>query len=292
MTGFVSHECDIGDYYIIWEVKTLNHRFFDMSLKLPESLRCIEFDLRNIAKQHVRRGKMDVSLFIKNKNLKDSLRMSDQRLDEIIDVFDNARNKFLAKGFGALNLHLNLDQLYTNSCFTGTDSRSLCENMRNDIIASFQQVIIELNQTRADEGKRLCEALENCLCTIKQITTEIAQYAKQTKDQTYKKLLARVNEISSNVKVDNIRLEQEILLIAQKADIQEELDRLNSHYCEICALLRSGSVVGRKLDFLMQELNRESNTICSKATDINIINSAVNLKTYIEQMREQIQNIE
>ncbi|WP_245959288.1 YicC/YloC family endoribonuclease [Psittacicella gerlachiana] len=292
MTGFVSNELMIGDYQVVWEIRTLNHRFFDMTVKLPESLRCIELDLRTVAKERIRRGKMDVSLYFKNRSLKSSFEVSPERLQELVSYFKEAASTFNSQLGDFAKVQVNLDQVLSNSAFTGNDGRNFTDEFKAQIVKSFEQAINQLERAREAEGKRLHDVLEMCLCTMKQITAEICQYSRATKEQAYSKLVAKVKELSDNVTVDPIRLEQEILLLAQKADIQEEIDRLNSHYCEITKLLSSDEQVGRKLDFLMQELNRESNTICSKSTDINIINRAVNLKTYIEQMREQIQNIE
>lgn len=292
MTGFVSHECEVDDYHLVWEVKTLNHRFFDMTMKLPEALRCLEVDLRNVAKSYLKRGKMDVNLYFKNRNLRNNIELSDERLNEILGEFVRVRNAFVIEGFEPGQLQVDLARLLADPAYTGNDGRSFEDEFKNKIINSFGEAIKKLEQTRLAEGIRLRDVLETCLCNMKQITAEICQYSRGAKEQIHQKLVARVKELAANVTVDPIRLEQEILLLAQKADIQEELDRLNSHYCAITQLLSSDEQVGRKLDFLMQELNRESNTICSKSTDINIINRAVNLKTYIEQMREQIQNIE
>ncbi|WP_222987489.1 YicC/YloC family endoribonuclease [Psittacicella hinzii] len=292
MTGFVSHEVIIGDYQIVWEIKTLNHRFFDMIIKLPESLRCVEFDLRTIAKDRIRRGKADVSVFFKNRSLKSTLEISDQQLNTLVEFFQRTSNVFNQGLDGKAHLNINLDNVLSNPAFTGNDGYEFSDEFKAKLLKSFEQAMSQLEQTRQDEGKRLHEVLETCLCNMKQITAEICQYARANKDQIYTKLVARVKELSENATIDPIRMEQEVLLLAQKGDIQEEIDRLNSHYCEITKLLTSKEAVGRKLDFLMQELNRESNTICSKSTDINIINRAINLKTYIEQMREQIQNIE
>lgn len=292
MTGFVSHELMIGNYQVVWEIRTLNHRFFDMSIKLPESLRCIELDLRTVAKERIRRGKMDVSLYFKNRSLKSSFEVSPERLEELVGYFKEATAIF-AQGLGdQARIQVNLEQVLSNPALTGNDGRNFTDEFKAQIVQSFEQAISRLETARTDEGKRLHDVLEMCLCSMKQITAEICQYSRAMKDQAYAKLVARIKELAENVTVDPVRMEQEVLLIAQKADIQEEIDRLNSHYCEITKLLSSDEQVGRKLDFLMQELNRESNTICSKSTDINIINRAVNLKTYIEQMREQIQNIE
>ncbi|MFC6276870.1 YicC/YloC family endoribonuclease [Psittacicella hinzii] len=292
MTGFVSHECEIGDYHLIWEVKTLNHRFFDMALKMPDSLRCVEVELRNVAKNHLRRGKMDVTLYFKNRNLKSNLEVAPERLAEIASCFAQAQNIFVENGVDRQFLRINLNEIFSNSLFSGNDGRNIDDSFKEQVVASFEQAVIKLNQARRAEGTRLREVLECNLCSMKQITAEICQYSRQIKEQAQQKLIAKVKELAENVILDPIRLEQEVVLLAQKADIQEELDRLNSHYCALTQLLNSEEQVGRKIDFLMQELNRESNTICSKSTDINIINRAVNLKTYIEQMREQIQNIE
>lgn len=290
MTGFVSHEVELSGFTVIWEVKTLNHRFLDMCVKLPENLRSIEFELRNMAKQRIRRGKMDVSLFIRSKNLNDVLCMSDERINEIAQIFGRAKQAFAEQGVDRVNVEL--CSIFANPVFNGNDNNRMCENFKASVLASFEEVLDKLTQARIDEGQRLKLALENCLCNMKQITAEICLFTRDTKQKAFKKLTDRVAELAANVTIDQVRMEQEILLIAQKADIQEELDRLNSHYCEITTILSSTEQVGRKLDFLMQELNRESNTICSKATDINIINNAISLKTCIEQMREQIQNIE
>lgn len=289
MTGFVSHEVEIGGYTVVWEVRTLNHRFMDMSVKLPESLRSLEFELRNLAKQSIRRGKMDVSLFLRSKNLNDVLNVAPERINAVAAAVSVASDKF--KEYG-INYSFELSRLFTDSNFSGQDNNSFTDEFKNSILDSFKDVLAKLVASRVNEGKRLADVLNQCLCQMKQITAEICLYARDTKQKAHTRLKERLAELASNLTLDPIRLEQEVLLIAQKADIQEELDRLHSHYCEITNILDSQEQVGRKLDFMMQELNREANTICSKASDIAIINNAISLKTNIEQMREQIQNIE
>lgn len=300
MTGFVSHECEVDDYTISWEIKTLNHRFFDMSFKLPENLRCLECELRNIAKNNIKRGKMEVMLSIKSKGVRDLLKIAPERLAEIAALVKQAQDALLAAG--CQNLRINPVELIANPAFTGHNNNTLCEELREKVVESFGCAIKALNATRAAEGKLLEVALTDTLCSMKQIVAQICIVAKENRSLIFKRLLSRVEELANSCqsklsnagshKVDYMRLEQEVLIAAQKADIQEELDRLNTHLCAITGLFSCDEAVGRKLDFLMQELNREANTICSKAADAQIVSLGVALKTYIEQMREQVQNIE
>lgn len=291
MTGFVSYERAVGDYTISWEIKTLNHRFFDMGFKLPENLRCMECELRNIARNAIKRGRMDILLTIKSKATDDVIHISPERMREIVEAFAEANATFAKKG---LHPTINLADIFTHPAFRSGDTEAICEKIREQVRDSFQHAMKLLQAERRREGANMLECIQRLHCEMKGVIVDISELAKNMSQVIYNKFLERIKRINDNAnsKLEYARLEQEVMLYAQKADIQEELDRLNSHLCKISLILDSEEPAGRTLDFLMQELNRETNTICSKAIDGKIISLAITLKSLTEQMREHIQNIE
>lgn len=259
-----------------------------MYLRLPDAVKSLDNDFRLLAKDSIKRGKMEATLVLRHKT-RDVAQLSDERLVELAQLFKRASDIFATQG---VPTKVDLALVLSESSYLGIDNSNLVEQIKDELLDSFKQALVKLNQSRQAEGTRLVQALKNLLDSAKQNTAIIAGAAQNIKEHNYQKLLQKVAELNSQVALDPTRIEQEVLLLCTKMDIQEEIDRLNSHYVEFANLLDSTGPVGRRLDFLMQELNRESNTICSKSSDINIINSAINLKTIIEQIREQIQNLE
>lgn len=291
MTGFVSHEKDIGDYIVVWELRTLNSRFLDMNTKLPEAFRSLDFDLRTIAKEYIKRGKLEIVLNVKAKSSVNLVNITDEKIHEIAQLFSRAVKIF--KNDYDLKTKIDLARVLADSTYIGEQTSSALETIKDALMETYKEALERLTQVRASEGARLAEVLFGALASAEQITKEVRAYASENKEANYKRLQQKINELVEAAQVDGARMEQEVLLLSTKSDIQEEIDRLDSHYVELNKLLTTAKdPVGRRLDFLIQELNRESNTICSKSVDINIINNAVNLKILIEQMREQVQNIE
>jgi len=284
MTGFARRERQGEWGTLVCELRTVNHRFLEASLRLPEELRSQDSEIRQAIAAGLRRGKVDASLYLKSSTVGPQLNEINQ------DLLNELQKRITAvKATVAAEAPLSaLDLLRWPGVLKEAErdvSPLLAASL--DLV---KETIAELNEMRSREGVRMheviaqrCDGVATQVQFVKSRLPEIA--AKQRE-----RLLARLNTL--NVNVDQERLEQELVVFAHRMDVDEELDRLTSHLVEIRSVIASSEPAGRRLDFLMQELNRESNTLSSKSQDVDTTRAAVELKVLIEQMREQVQNIE
>jgi uncharacterized protein (TIGR00255 family) len=284
MTAFSSGEAELGDLMVNCELRTVNHRYCDITLKIPERLRFIESDARNMISAKLSRGKIECGLSYK-KQLKDG-QGSVINMDAVETLLKNVRQiEALMPNpapFSALDI-LGFPAVQHEA---GVDRQILQEGL----LQLVQKTLTQLIETREREGKQLGILIEERCNKMQQFVTQAAQRTPEVLKNIRLKLQERVNELVSNPDVD--RLEQELVHLTQKLDIAEELDRLSTHIHEVLRIIKQNEPVGRRLDFLMQEMNREANTLGAKAADIEMTQIAIELKVLIEQMREQIQNIE
>ena len=284
MTGFARQaaECPLGT--LTWELRTVNHRYLDVQFRLPEELRPSETDLRQQVSGQLKRGKIECSLHFRraiseatalkiNQDLVMQLRA---KLDELSEMLHESR---------AVDP---IDVLRWPGVVTETeiDTGPLYEEasrLLDDTLAA-------LGKMRASEGERIAEMIESRCADIMTIATSVRARMPDVLAAVRTRQQERIAKL--DIEADPARLETELALIAQKLDVDEELDRLDSHISEIREVMASDGAVGRRLDFLMQELNREANTLGSKSADTETTKAAVELKVLIEQMREQIQNVE
>jgi uncharacterized protein (TIGR00255 family) len=284
MTGFARREAR-GEYgVLVWEVRSVNHRYLDMSLRLPEELRALEGECRERVANQVKRGKLDGQLrFEPAAGGQAAIKLDEDRARAVGNALAQ-----VAKLAGAPGPIDPADVLRWPG---------VVQEPPLDVAAVGQAALKLLEQTLADllaargrEGERTAEMLRERAAKITAIVKELRKHQAGMTAALREKLRARVEEL--RVQVDPSRLEQEIVMLAQRLDVAEELDRLGSHLKEFETTLKSGEAVGRRLDFLMQEFNREANTLGSKSQDAAITQQVVDLKVLIEQMREQVQNIE
>ncbi len=284
MTGFArcEHQGEWGT--LVCELRTVNHRFLEVSLRLPEELRTLDSELRQLLASGLRRGKVDANI-----NLKSATAVV--QLNEINHEVLQTLQRRIADVRTTLPADAPLNALDILR-WPGVlkDSDRDVSPLLAATITLVKETLNELNNMRAREGSRLHETIaQRCsgiAAQIQIVKTRLPEIAIRQRER----LQARLATL--NVNVDQERLEQELVLFAHKMDVDEELDRLDSHLTEIRAAIASTEPAGRKLDFLMQELNREANTLSSKSQDSDTTRAAVELKVLIEQMREQIQNIE
>ena len=281
MTAFARHE----SISISWEIRSVNHRYLDHSFKMPEQFRRLEIALRDLLKQQVSRGKVDCLLRLNSvTDLDTSLHINDAQLHRLRNVLDE-----IGQVMGNTAPVSPLDILH----FPGIlDTAPPIEDdaLLAEAMTLFAGALNDLIAMRAREGKVLSQIIKDKLDALQQLTAAVRLEAPQISARQKTRLLERLAELS--LEIDSSRLDQELVYLAQKSDIVEELDRLDSHVEEIRATLADQGPKGRRLDFLMQELNREANTLSSKAVAANTSIQAVEIKVVIEQMREQIQNIE
>lgn len=281
MTAFARRE----SISISWEIRSVNHRYLDHSFKVPDQFRSLEIALRDLLKQQVVRGKVDCLLRLNSAADPDtSLQLNEAQIHRLRNAIDQVGQ--IIGNTAALNP---LDILRFPGILDTTpsvDDKALLA----EIEALFVTALNDLTAMRAREGKVLSEIIKDKLSDLKQLTATVRLEAPMISSRQKTRLLERLAELK--VEVDPSRLDQEFVYLAQKSDIVEELDRLDSHVEEIRSTLAEPGPKGRRLDFLMQELNREANTLSSKAVAANTSIQAVEIKVVIEQMREQIQNIE
>lgn len=284
MTGFAreSVETDIGT--LTWEIRAVNHRYLDVQFKLPEDLRAKEQSFRQQASSTLGRGKVECSLYFRRTLDQDT----ELKLDTDLVVLIGHRISELTSKLPNVAAANPIEILRWPGVVVQAevDTEPLFEKA-TDLLAT---TLAAINVMRASEGQRIAEMLESRCTDVAAISTSVRERMPEVLEAARKKQRERIEKL--DVEADPARLELELALIAQKIDVDEELDRLDSHLVEIRDALQDVKPVGRRLDFLMQELNREANTLGSKSADTETTKAAVDLKVLIEQMREQIQNVE
>jgi uncharacterized protein (TIGR00255 family) len=284
MTAFARKERELPAGALVWELRSVNHRYLELSLKLPEELRSLEPQVREVVAKRLGRGKIDCVL---------RLSIGAQSSAQLaLDQGMVMRLMELARGLESVGENIEPLRAVDILRWPGVlatpalDAQALGEAA----LALLDTALDEMVATRKREGERLREIIEQRLSAMRTIVAEVQAIAPQLAQDYRERLRARLAELRQEVNAE--RLEQEIVLFAQRADVHEEIDRLNTHVDEVGRVLTQSGPQGRRLDFLMQELNREANTLGSKAADIRLTNAAVDLKVLIEQVREQVQNIE
>ncbi|MGZ8226565.1 MAG: YicC/YloC family endoribonuclease [Methylococcaceae bacterium] len=284
MTAFAVNETEIGDLTISCELRSVNHRYCDISLRLPERLRFVEAELRSAIAAKINRGKVECSLNYK-KQAKNG-QIYNINTDAVATLLA-ATNSIEQQMLGPLSFSA-LDVL----AFPGIQQEPDIdkEQLSLGIVALVDQTLAQLVEVREREGAQLKLLIEERCAKMLIFVVSAGKRMPEVLLLIRNKLKDRITELVAQPDFD--RLEQELVLLAQKLDITEELDRLETHIAEVLRVLNQKDPVGRRLDFLMQELNREANTLGSKSTDKEMTKIAIELKVLIEQMREQIQNIE
>lgn len=283
MTAFAHKEGSFSWGSLTWEIRSVNQRYLEPNLRLPETLRSLEPEIRNLLRQGISRGKLDINLKFTPADASQQLEINTQLLDQLI----NAATQVSARSPNAASLDpLRLMQWPGVIQTAKADE----QEVKQAALALFSQALQELKQHRLREGSELAQLIENRLEQISQRLEDGKNYLPAALEAWRVNLLEKAQQLQ--VEVDPSRLEQEVVFLAQKQDVDEELDRLNTHIKEVRLALKSTAPVGRRLDFLMQEMNREANTLGSKALSIEMTQLAVDLKVLIEQMREQVQNLE
>jgi uncharacterized protein (TIGR00255 family) len=283
MTGFARRERQFPWGLLSWELKTVNHRFLEIGCRLPEDFRSAEADFRQTIAGAVRRGKVDVSLHFRPAVAASSLEVD---ADLLGSLAQRAQQIAAAAGTAA---RIEVLELLRWPGVMRDDKRDTAA-----LIAAAQtllgEALAELTRFRDSEGGRLRDALEQRCAGLLDFAAMVAERLPEVRARMRSKLLDRIAQLVTEI--NHERLEQELAILAQRQDVDEELDRLRGHVTEVRKAFTVQEAAGRRLDFLMQELNREANTLSSKSQDIETTRAAVDMKVLIEQMREQVQNIE
>ena len=280
MTAFARSESG----HISWEIRSVNHRYLEVGVKVPDAFRSLEIGLRNKLKARLNRGKIDCQLRIGHSQASEaSLSIDEKLLEDLTGALATIIPKL--ETVAPVNP---LEVLKWPGLLSEPTEDE--ETIKRTVVELFDAALAQLIEMRSSEGAELRKIILEKLADLRSIVEQAATEAPIISARQRDKMISKLNDLK--IEADAGRIEQELVIMAQKSDVAEELDRLNTHIEEVSATLDSTEAVGRRLDFLMQELNREANTLSSKAVATNTTIQAVELKVAIEQMREQIQNIE
>lgn len=285
MTGYSRLQYDVADTVFCWELKSVNHRYLDCSFRLPEMFRFLEPSLRECLRGKLHRGKIDCSLKI--------IELGPEF--QKITINESMVKSLLAVGRELSDKHQIANDLTVSQILNKSDmlqvSATDTEKHVDILIGVFNKAVQELITVRQSEGSALKGFIKSRIKSLDEEVLLVSAATDDSRKNAREKLLRRLDDL--NLSVADSRIEQEIALIIARLDVSEEIDRLKAHLHEVLRVLESNSEpVGKRLDFLMQELNREANTLSSKSDTFAVTNHAVELKILVEQMREQTQNIE
>ena len=287
MTGYgrADKKVELRDYQI--EIKSVNHKYLDITIKMPKNISHKEEEIKKLVKSKLHRGKIDI----------------------LVTFTDNSvENK-------KITLNTDLAKIYINQLRELAQEEKIWSDIQVTDIAKFPDVLIvennqddemieqelqevtmqalnQLIEMRRNEGNKIAEDLQKRIEDIKEKVENISNLSTGLIENYIVKLNARIKELAQDCEIDENRIAQEVVIYADKCSVEEEVTRLNSHISQFKELLKSDENVGKKLDFIIQEMNRETNTIGSKANSLEITNEVINIKTQLENIREQVQNIE
>lgn len=292
MTGFARMQVECGANTLVWELRSVNGRGLDVKLRLPQGLEALEQPLREASSKQLRRGNVSGTLTLKREQVS-SLQPDMEFLERLkilaIDLSDSIPGALPPRA----ELLLGLPGVMRSTTATPDESEEQRAAFTQAVQDSFMQALAGLVQAREAEGQKLAVMIGQSLIEIEALHQQAASEALYQPERHRARLTAQLSELlGSTSSLSEERLAQEVALLATKSDVREELDRLFAHIEAARTLLVEGRHVGRKLDFLMQEFNREANTLCSKSASTDLTTIGLALKVAIEQMREQVQNVE
>lgn len=290
MTAFARNEVILNNSTITLEIRSVNHRYLDITVRSPDELRETEAKLRALISSKVNRGKVELNIRVQNSCEPTHTDDIDLNLELVAQ---------LSKASDTISQQLKQNNVDVDKCnpleilrWPGVMQTAKLDTaeLHKNVIACLDEAINDFIESRKREGGKLAAMLVERCDAIEKITSNVTEIIPAILDARTQKVRTRLTELK--VEHDGNRLEQEMVMFAQKMDVSEELDRLGAHITEVRSVIKSNKPIGRRLDFLMQELNREANTLGSKSVDTETTRASVDLKVLIEQMREQVQNIE
>jgi len=284
MTGYAVAAADLAFGALNLEIRSVNHRYLDIQFRIPDELRPLEAGLRERASARLNRGKIEVRIAIaKSAAAQSSLQLDEALLGQLAQL--DAQVRAVLAGSQSLSVAdvLRWPGMLGNDTPVPEELQAACAQL-------LDRALDELNASRAREGEKLKNLLLERISSMETLVARLVPRMPQLVNLYRERLSARLKD--AMISLDDERLKQELVLFAAKIDVDEELSRLSAHFGEIRRILGQGGAAGKRLDFLMQELNREANTLGSKSVDMEFTQTSMELKVLIEQMREQIQNIE
>ena len=288
MTGYGRCEISRDDRKVLVDVRSVNHRFIELGIKIPRKLYYLDGDLRNIVKEYANRGKIDV--FVTYENLgegEESIRYNESLAREYFDAFKQISDDLGTENDVKTSYIMRSPDVITIE--SGEDDEEAVKSIVTDALRGALEKFVE---SREAEGERLKADILTKLDSIKKCVAYIEEKSPVIVEEYKTKITEKVHELLEDNQIDESRIAQEVTMFADKVSVDEEIVRLKSHVEQMIETFDSDGEIGRNLDFITQEMNREANTTLSKTTDKDISEKAITLKTDIEKVREQIQNIE
>lgn len=289
MTGFARSQGVSGPYAWTWEIKSVNAKGFDLRLRVPTGWDAVEQPARTKAAEGFSRGTLQATLSVERQGMAPQVRVNEPVLEAVLATLKQLQGRIEADPPRLDGILAIKGVIEVVDAEEREDEKRAAEV---SIAAGFVAALKSLVDMRRHEGAALGKILSDRLSEISALATR-ADAAPGRKTEAVKKRLAeQIAALVDSARFDSDRLHQEAILLAAKADVREELDRLAAHVSQARSLIQNGGAIGRKLDFLSQELNRESNTLCAKSNDVELTTIGLELKTVVEQFREQVQNLE
>ena len=283
MTAFSRIDVNSEFGSLIFELKSVNHRFIEINFKIPELFKKLELQMRDLLKEALVRGKVECSIIINENTVLSETKIDQAQLENYLDLMQKVKSKVGEPDKISITDVLNLPGVLNQKPVESSGLEKSC-------LEGFKETIKKLKEFREIEGKKLKKDITEKIKFIEVHLESLEKELPRLLDLNRKRLEKRISDLA--VQIDRDRLDQEMVLLANRSDIDEEIVRLRSHSSEVIRLLDTDNAIGRKLDFLMQEMNREANTIGSKSLSEFTSKVAIELKVLIEQIREQVQNIE
>lgn len=288
MTGYGKSTLEINSRKYQVEIKSLNHRYLDISIRMPKQLSYLEETIKQQISSKISRGKIDVFISWENNSIEGrTIKIN----TELAKAYIEELRKLAEEENLSDNIEVNDIVKYPDVLIVQENQED--ETIKNEIIEVVNKAVNNLVEMKQNEGIKIAEDLQKRLDYIQEEVNKVKEFSTGLINEYIVKLEERIKELlPNNQEIDKNRLMQEIVIYADKCSIEEEVTRLNSHIGQFKEFLKSDETVGKKLDFIIQEMNRETNTIGSKSNNLNITNGVIDMKTEIENLREQVQNIE
>lgn len=287
MTGYGRGEAENEQIKVFAEIKTVNHRFCEYTIRMPRQLLVLEEKVKKKANEYIRRGRVEIFITVEGESLVSKKVKIDWDLaDQYVTLMDEVKGKYNLESSITLQ-----DMLQFESIFLTEEVPTVPVDLEALLMNSLTDALESLKQMRTQEGQELAQDLQNQLKKLAEIVEGVKNYAPSVVEQYKARLAVKLAELTDGF-IEDSRMITEAAIFADKCDINEELTRLESHVQQFTVTLSHGDPIGRKLDFLVQEMNREVNTVGSKANDSAITKEVVEMKSLLEKLKEQVQNIE
>ena len=287
MTGYGKATLSVENREYQIEIKSVNHRYLDMNIKMPKTISYLEEEVKKTIMTYVKRGKIDVFITFEN-NSTEGRKIQINK--EIASIYIKELKKLAEEENILANIEVTEISKYPDVLSIQNEQNE--EKIKQELIEVTKQAVQKLVEMRSAEGSKMAQDLLQRVEEVQQNVTKISDQSTGLIQDYVVKLESRIKELLPNHEIDQNRLVQEVVIFADKCSVQEEITRLNSHIAQFKNFLQAEENIGKKLDFLIQEMNRETNTIGSKANCLEITNKVIDIKTQLENIREQIQNIE